>query len=81
MSEKPVIVSMSTDPKRISIPVSDGEHRELFDLARRSRTSVSSLGHLALAHLLLQARNGALPMLPPSTLDNATEVTCLGREV
>ena len=74
-------VPMSKEPKRLSIPVTDEEHLALFNLAKRSRTSVSSLGHLAISQLLLTSRQGALPLLPPSTLENAQEVTCLGNPI
>lgn len=72
---------VSTDPKTISIEVTAEEHQELFALARKSKSSVSALGHLAITQLLMMGRQGALPMLPPSTVENATEVTVLGKEL
>lgn len=74
-------VPLSTEPRKLTFTLSDDDHRALFDLARRSRTSVSSLGRLAISQLLLMDRNGAMPLVKPSTIDNAQTVTCLGREV
>ena len=73
--------TLSKDPPRISIGVTRGEFEEIQSLAMRCNTSISALGQLAFKHLLIQSRGGALPMLPPSTLENAITVTCLGREV
>lgn len=56
---------MSKDAPRISVGVTREEFAEIQELARRSSTSVSALGHLAFQHLLIQSRAGALPMLPP----------------
>ncbi len=53
-------------------------HRQLQELAFRSKSSVSRLGLLALEQLLISAKNGSLPLLPPSTLENAIEVGYMG---
>jgi hypothetical protein len=66
---------------RISVGVTRAELEEIQNLARRHKTSPSALGQLALRHLVIQARSGALPMVPPSTLEAATEVTVLGNPV
>ncbi len=66
-------VPMITGPRRVSIPLSDEEHIELFEAARRTRTSVSSLGHLAISQLLIQIRAGAIPMLPPTPIEELSE--------
>lgn len=72
------IAPMSKEPPRISVGVSREEFTEIQELARRCNTSISALGQLALKHLLIQSRAGALPMLPPSRVENAIEVTVMG---
>ncbi len=70
---------MSKESPRISVGVTQDEYLEIQELARRSSTSASALGQLAFRHLLIQARAGALPMLPPSRLETAIAVDCLGK--
>ncbi len=53
-------------------------HRQLQELAWRSKSSLSRLGLLALEQLLIQAQQGALPLLPPTSLENAVEVGYMG---
>ncbi len=64
---------MDSEQTRISVGVTRREMDEISQLARRCNTSISALGQLALRHLLLQARSGAIPMLPP--LGSAPELT------
>ena len=73
------VAPMSKEAPRVSATVSRDELTELRQLAHRCNTSVSALTHLALRHLLLQARAGAIPMLPPADLATAIEVDGLGR--
>ena len=53
-------------------------HRQLQELAWRSRSSLSRLGLLALEQLLIQAQNGTLPLLPQTSFEDAVEVGYLG---
>lgn len=71
--------TLSKKAPRISVGVSRAEYEETQDLARRCNTSISALGQLALRQLLITARNGAVPMLPPITLENSVEYDRLGR--
>ena len=73
--------AFSKDLPRLSVPFSRAEFGEILTLAKRHQTSPASLCNLAVRNLLIQARAGALPLVPPSTLDNATTVTCLGNPV
>jgi len=58
--------------------VSRETHRQLQELAWRSKSSLSRLGLLALEQLLVQAQQGTLPLLPPADLDGAIEVGYMG---
>ena len=51
---------------------------ELQALAFRSKSSLSRLGLLAIEQLLIRARQGTLPLLPPADFENAIEVGALG---
>ena len=53
-------------------------HRRLQALAARSKSSLSRLGLLALEQLLIRAEQGALPLLPAASLEDAIEVGYLG---
>lgn len=53
-------------------------HRQLQELAWRSKSSLSRLGLLALEQLLIQAQQGTLPLLPPASFEDAVEVGYLG---
>jgi hypothetical protein len=63
------------DSTRVSVGLTRPELDELTELARRCNTSVSALGQLAIKHLLIQARAGALPMLPPASVMETTTPT------
>ncbi len=53
-------------------------HAELQALAFRSKSSLSRLGLLAVEQLLIRARQGALPLLPPADFESAIEVGAMG---
>ena len=55
---------LADEQTRISVGITRDEMTEIQQLAYRCNTSVSALGQLALRHLLLQARSGAIPMMP-----------------
>ena len=74
-----ILADKSKDPPQVSITLSPEDHAELQQIAIRSSTSLAALGQLALRHLILQARSGALPMLPPAKLETAQAVDALGR--
>jgi len=66
---------ITADATRISVGVTPAEMTAIRDLAARCNMSVSALGQLALKQLLIQAQSGAIPMLPPSTIDRAPDLT------
>ncbi len=60
----------SQDPPRLRVPITPEEMAEVVNYARQFQTSPASLGHLAVRNLLTQLRQGARPMVMPSTLKN-----------
>jgi predicted transcriptional regulator len=72
------MVPMAKDPPRISVRVTREEFDKLSQLAHQHKTSTSALLQMALRHLLVQSRSGALPMVARSTLENAIPIDCLG---
>ncbi len=55
----------------IHINCTDEQLAEFTELARASRTSVSTLGQQAIIQLMVASRAGAIPMVGPSTMKNA----------
>jgi hypothetical protein len=68
------------DSARVSVGLTRPELDEFNELARRCNTSLSALGQLAIKHMLVQARAGALPMLKPARLEDAEHIPS-GEEV
>ncbi len=56
---------MADDTTRVSVAVTRSEMDEIQRLSRRCNTSISALGQVAIRQLLVQARSGAIPMIPP----------------
>jgi hypothetical protein len=72
------IASVAKGPQRIAVAVTPEEFTEFQELAQRCSSSISALGQLAIRNMLVQARAGALPMLPPSRVETAIPMTCFG---
>jgi predicted transcriptional regulator len=72
---------MAEGAKTVTIKLTDEQHREIHDLARRKQTSVTVIGQYAIEQLLVRARKGRRIKIKPSTMENAVLTTVMGREL